>query len=213
MTAIACLVLVALSCMRQSERVRTTMTSVEQLGGHVQLRWSGPRALERLGLDIYLQRWKVVDGIVLRSRRLKDPDVSRLKSILDDNPQLARLDLRHTGLADAQVVSLPAVPSLLFLDLSGNPIDGTVLGRAEILRSVETLFVEQSESDNFEVPATSQCVSLRELYLYGTVIGDRSLARMQQFNQLKWVCIRGSKVSSSGIERLEEAKPDLCVAR
>lgn len=194
-----------------SDKVLVATEAVNRLGGQIGTKWNGPQYAERLGLDAYLPRWMAVNTIILRGKSLDQDGVAQLRTVLAENPQLTILDLASTGITDAEVASLPEVASLQLLDLSNNPIDGTVLRRAAILANVEQLTIGESSRQPLRIPKNAVCLSVKDLSFYGSVIDADSIANLDQFEQLKRIDLMNSESTNDAIERLRQTRTDLHV--
>jgi len=123
-----------------------------------------------------------VDFTVVRD--IGPADFANLKKI---GPQILRLNLRRSGVTDAQLKELAAFPNLRHLRMEGTPVTDAGL------------------------PALAALKALNNLSLAQTKVTDAGLATLATLPNLHRVYVWSTGVTAAGVAKLKAAKPDLVV--
>jgi hypothetical protein len=145
-----------------------------------------PRSTRPAEALSHIQHLPYVTLIDFRGTLANDSDLARLKELR--LPLLIGIGLENTGITDAGIESLRAMPSLRGLNLSGTRITDSGLAR-----------LEQSH--------------LAVLRVQNTAVSDIGLRSLKAIPELELVDLRGTRVSDAGVADLKRILPHLKIEK
>ncbi len=146
------------------------------------------------------------------------------------------LSLSHSQLQASDLQALNDCPNLQWLELSGNPVDNSVMDYLANATELIQLHLDKSRVDSAIGPALSKLSKLEELDLATTKFQDDGIRHLESLPNLQVLWLAGSQVSDScidslikmpalvkvdlretqvtqaGIDKLKQAKPRLSVS-
>ncbi|WP_299547369.1 c-type cytochrome domain-containing protein [Seonamhaeicola sp.] len=131
-------------------------------------------------------------------------------SFLSDGHRMMDAGFRAGDLStDTFETLLKAKEQITWLDLSGNPVEDTMLKTVGQLTNLTRLNLSNSEITDAGIPNLKALVHLEVLNLYGTDISDESLKTIESLSGLKRLYLWQTQVTTEGVKALKEQLPDV----
>jgi hypothetical protein len=128
-----------------------------------------------------------------------------LRELLGDDffASVALADLDRTPVADAELVSLQALPQVQNVSLSNTQITGAGLVHLKGLSELLMLSLDNTQITDAGLEYLKGMPQLVLLYLHNTKITDAGMVHLQGLNHLTWLTLDWTQVTDSGLEYLE----------
>ena len=151
----------------------------------------------------------VILGALPIGTTLGDEGLSKLKGLT----ALRYLRLDGTKVTDAGLVHLQGLTNLQDLYLGGTQISDAGLGRLKGMVKLQTLGLYGTQVTDNGLKHLAGLVNLRELELGGTQVTDEGLKHLTGLKNLQSLDLNKTKTKTAGIDRLQNALPELKISR
>ncbi len=183
---------------------RRGVARVEELGGPISF-LNGFTIGEQKVLENY---WKV-------EIPPQQFDAEKLRTLL---PVLAQIDraglvLGDTAMDDSGMSLLPSANNLLLLDLNSTRISDEGLDCLAGFDRLEYLSIANTNISDSGLERLPPLPRLRFLMLATTRITDAGLAQIEKFPSLEYVGLHNLPLSAEALQRLQQSRPGLTIAR
>jgi hypothetical protein len=117
------------------------------------------------------------------------------------------VNLRDSGVSDAELVHLEAIIDLQWLDLSDTAISNGGLAHLKTLDRLRYLNLSLTQIDDAGLEHLKGLTDLRWLYIQQTRVTDDGLTHLKGLPALKTVVLWGTRVTPAGVATLRNAMP------
>ena len=199
-------VVIAIPCswlsveMTKAREQRATVAAIEELGGEIWEKPSGPEWLrDLLGDDFF----KNVDAVIFHGSEVTDAGLEHLQALR----QLKDLNLGATRTSDAGLEHLKALMQLQVLNLNYTRVSDSGLESLKRLTQLKELRLDDTRVTDAGLKHLEGMSQLMVLWLDGSQVTDAGLEHLGGLSQLKDLGLRGTKVTREGVERLQHVLP------
>lgn len=142
-------------------------------------------------------------------------DYDKLRAIVPALSQIERagLILSGTGMGDSGMALLPPANNLLLLDLNSTGITSEGMDALASFDRLEYLSMANTIVGDSGLERLAPLPRLRFLMLATTQVTDAGMAHLQKFPSLEYVGLHNLPLSAEALERLQQSRPGLTIAR
>jgi serine/threonine protein kinase/Leucine-rich repeat (LRR) protein len=149
-----------------------------------------------------------IDGIKLDGTGVRDADLAVLAAV----PGLLELSLADTQITDEGLTHVSGLKRLQSLNLSKTQISSSGLAHLQRLLELTELNLERTAVHEGVLQHLKRLTSLEKLYLSDTKITDAALIHLKTLPSLKLLTLHGTGLTETTHAALEEALPELKIA-
>jgi hypothetical protein len=163
--------------------------------------------LERLGARVFYC-WRLDAGIIVRSSTNKSP-----QWLIPGDVIIMRVNLTSCcdPELDQELACLGSLRNLRGLDLAGSSLANAGLQHVSGVMSLELLNLGGTNIGDDGIRHLTACPRLTSLYLCNTSLSDACVPYLASLKHLKWISVRGTRITPSGIAQLREQSPALWI--
>ncbi len=154
--------------------------------------------LEKAGVIVTKDQGRITSLNFAACSKPDDAILAKL-SQLDD---LSSLNMANVAVTDAQLAHLQNLKNLKSLSLNASKITDAGLNRLTELSTVQSLQIGYNDVTDAGLDAVVKITSLHVLDLSYTKITDQGLKRLNALSNLNWLLIRGDSVTDAGVSSL-----------
>ena len=149
-----------------------------------------------------------IDGIKLDGTGVRDADLAALAAV----PGLLQLSLADTQITDQGLTHLSKLSRLQSLNLSRTQITSEGMAHLQRLHDLTELNLERTAVDDRMMRYVGGLTSLEKLYLSDTRVTDTAIKGLSAHKSLKLLTLHGTALTEKAHAELEAALPELKIA-
>jgi len=138
--------------------------------------------------------------LVLKKTRITDSGIARLKTL----EKLQTLNA-PSQMTDEGLKNLAGFAALRRLDISYTRITDSGIRHLVELRSLNELYLNDTNLSDTMLDFLSQITSLKTVFLSGTKVTDSGIGKLQSLSNLEHLELRDTKTTDAGIARLKNS--------